>query len=91
MPLRKYWSFVMQDSLFEDLEKDWEADWHGMPEYVQEDLRPYHSVNVRFRNQEDFDQFKKLIDQYISPKQKAFWFPKMDHRVTSDKRYVDES
>ena len=24
----------MQDSLFEDLEKDWEAEWHGMPEYV---------------------------------------------------------
>jgi hypothetical protein len=20
----------MQDSLFEDLEKDWEAEWHGM-------------------------------------------------------------
>ena len=20
----------MQDNLFDDLEKDWEADWHGM-------------------------------------------------------------
>jgi len=80
----------MQNSLFEDLETDWEAEWHGMPEYVQEDLRPYHAINVRFRNQEDFMRFKELMGQAISPKQKACWYPKMDHRITSDKRYIDE-
>ena len=79
-----------QDSLFKELETDWQKEWHGMPEFVQEDLRPYHAINVRFRNQEDFDKFKKLINQHLSPKQKACWFPEMPHRITSDKRYVDE-
>ena len=41
--------------------------------------------------QEDFDKFKKLINQHISPKQKTCWFPEMPYRITTDKRYVDES
>ena len=35
-------------------------------------------------------RFKELMGQAISPKQKACWYPKMDHRITSDKRYIDE-
>jgi hypothetical protein len=61
------------------------------PEFYQEDLRPWHSVNVRFRNQEDFDRFKKLMEQEITPKQKALWFPFAPFRRAAKFNYIDES
>ena len=66
-------------------------EWDGMPEFYQEDLRPWHSVNVRFRNQEDFDRFKKLMEQEITPKQKALLFPFAPFRRAAKFNYIDES
>jgi len=66
-------------------------EWKDMPEFVQEDLSPYRVINVRFRNQEDVEEFEKLMQQSISLKQKTIWFPKMEFRRTSHLRYVNES
>jgi hypothetical protein len=70
---------------------DVNMEWKDMPEFVQEDLSPFRVINLRFRNQEDVDKFAKLIQQKITPKQKALWFPEMQFRKTSHLRYVDES
>ena len=78
-----------QTELFE-IEKDWESEWQDMPEFKQEDLRPWHQVNVRFRNQKDFDEFKKRMEQEVTPKQKTLWFPFAPYRRASHLRYVDE-
>ena len=42
----------------------WE-DWTGMPEFIQEDLSPFRSVSIHFRNQEDMDAFFVLINQKL--------------------------
>jgi hypothetical protein len=76
--------------------KSWVAEWQDMPEFVQETLEPYHTVLVRFRSQEDVDEFANLIEQKIPPpseskQTKSIWYPKAEARRKSvDKLYVDE-
>ena len=73
--------------------ENWQQEWQGMPEFVQEDLSPFKSVIVHFRNEEDFDTFEKLMEQeIIKQNQKiSIWYPKMEKRRYADKRYIDES
>jgi hypothetical protein len=77
--------------LFGYEEFDWRKEWQGMPEFFQEDLTPYRVLNLRFRNEEDVQEFAKLVEQVITPRQKALWFPFAEFRRASHLRYVDES
>ena len=70
---------------------DWRKEWQGMPEFFQEDLMPFRVINLRFRNEEDVQEFARLVEQVITPKQKALWFPFAEFRRASHLRYVDES
>jgi len=76
--------------LFGYEEFDWRKEWQGMPEFFQEDLTPYRVLNLRFRNEEDVQEFANLVEQVITPKQKALWFPYAEFRRASHLRYVDE-
>jgi hypothetical protein len=69
---------------------DWEKEWQGMPEFIQEDQSPFISVTIHFRNKSDFDKFFLLINQ-VPTKRKSYWFPKCIPRKVADKRYCDES
>lgn len=71
-----------------DIPSAWQEEWQDMPEYVMEDLRPYRVINVRFRNEEDVKEFARVMAQHITPKQRAIWFPAMEHRRASHLRYV---
>lgn len=87
---------MIQNSLFGETEElgdveSWQKEWRGMPEFVQEDLTSYRKIVIHFRNEKDVDDFSKLIQQNITPKQKALWFPHMEKRRYSNKEYVDES
>jgi hypothetical protein len=77
--------------LFGNLEESFREHWRDMPEFIQEDLTPHRVINVRFRNDADVEAFAQLLNQKISPKQKALWFPEALHRKASHLRYVDES
>jgi hypothetical protein len=70
---------------------DWRKEWQDMPEFFQEDLMPFRVLNVRFRNEEDVQEFARLMEQVITPKQKALWFPHAEFRRAAHLRYVDES
>lgn len=82
-----------QDFLFQgdEIEKDWEKEWVGMPEFVQEKKEEYSKVIVRFRNEEDLQQFAKLMEQNVNVKTQSIWFPKLTFQDHFSKRYVDES
>lgn len=66
-----------------------EEEWHGMPEFIQEDQSPYSSVTMHFRNQDDEDAFFVLIDQKRT-KRKSYWHPVSLWRRVADKVYVEE-
>ena len=76
--------------LFGHEEFDWRKEWQGMPEFFQEDLMPQRVINLRFRCEEDVQEFAKLIQQTITPKQKALWVPFAEFRRAAHLRWVDE-
>ena len=56
---------------------DWKDHWHDMPEYVSE-KKIHKTVTVQFRNQEDYEDFQKLIGQNLTSKTKGIWYPALD-------------
>lgn len=74
-----------------DLTPAWEEHWQGMPEFVQEELRPYQTINVHFENKEDLLKFSELVGQKITPNTRFIWYPKVKIKRYMDKAYFDES
>jgi hypothetical protein len=56
-------------------DKSWKKEWENMPE---------------FKNQNDIDEFAKLIKQKIT-KAPSLWHPQWKKRRYANKRYIDES
>ena len=75
-----------QDCLFE-LEPSWKDLWKGMPDFHQDDMTPYQSVTVHFRNEKDRKEFAELIAQKITDETKSIWYPKALKNDFSVMRY----
>jgi len=84
---------MKQPDFFKNIEKynDVFEEWKDMPEFMQEDLTPYHAINIRFRNSQDMEEFAKLVDQKVTKKTKTIWFPFLPFRRASRFKYVKES
>lgn len=69
-----------------------DEEWVGMPEFVQNDKKEYALIRVRIKNENDFNEFKKLIGEpYIGP-EASIWYPKQKRGLDIiDKRWVDEA
>jgi hypothetical protein len=73
----------------EDVE--WQKHWVGMPEYEYiEDNGPYRSINMKFRNENDYQEFAKRIDQPLTDKTKAIWHPKLERTPNYLLRWIEE-
>ena len=68
----------------------WHKFWQGMPEFNQEDLMPYKTLMVHFRDKKDMEDFSKLIDQQFNKTTKFVWYPKSDVDINTNVAYVDE-
>ena len=67
-------------------------EWKGMPEYVQEKVAPYRTLKMNFRNEEDFQEFLKILGlEGMKDTVKSAWYPKLERGEHSNLRYVDES
>ncbi len=73
-------------TLFED-----ENEWEGMPEFIQEKKEAYSKIIVRFENEDDLQEFAKMIGQKLTNKTKSIWHPKLVRGINSNKRYKNES
>jgi hypothetical protein len=76
-----------QPALFDAGEK-WEEAWGGMPEFVQKDLKPFHTIYVHFENREDMEAFSKLVNQTINLTTQSIWYPEAEQCSILNKRYV---
>ena len=70
----------------------WRLEWQNMPEFVQEKQEAFATVVVRFRSQDDLEDFARRIDQQVNPQTKSIWHPYKSHwgGPSSNKQYVDE-
>lgn len=57
---------------------DWRATWAGMPEFESEDVKPFDSINVQFRNEQDRHAFLALLGE-DPERQKSIWYPRMEY------------
>ncbi len=73
-------------TLFED-----KNEWDGMPEFIQEKKEAYSKIIVRFDNEDDLQEFAKMIGQKLTNKTKSIWHPKLVRGINSNKRYKNES
>ena len=58
-----------------------------MPEFNNADLTPHRQIIVSFNNDEDVEEFSKIINQKITDKTKSIWHPKSENVKQFDKRY----
>ena len=68
----------------------WRSHWKGMPSYTQEHNRAYKQVIMSFRNQEDYEEFQKLIVQRMTAKTKSAWHPHLDVTANSLLRWMED-
>ena len=69
---------------------NWEEHYVGMPEFVQKDNPPYMKIFLNFRNEEDYKEFAKMVDQNLTEKTKSIWYPKLDIDDNMLKRWIEE-
>lgn len=76
------------EDLFGDENFDWQKEWQGMPEFVQENLQEIHSITVHFVTVEDMNKFSELVGKNITFTTKSMLYPVTK---TEKKVWVDES
>jgi hypothetical protein len=76
--------------LFENPETSWENEWVDMPEFVQEKKEPYAKIIIRFENENDLQDFGKIIGQKLTQKTKSIWHPFKSHWGGVKKVWIDE-
>ncbi len=81
-----------QASLFGNLDDFTRAreEWQGMPEFAQENLRPWKQLIVSFENRADMDAFAALVGQRLTEKTQSIWYPEAEIGRMVTKRYKDE-
>lgn len=79
-----------QQPLIETGEK-WQEHWKQMPEFVQENLKPFKSISVHFESRADMEKFSKLIHQPISLETQFVWYPEAEIERYATKRWVGKS
>ncbi len=65
--------------------------WQGMPEFEQDDISAFRSINVHFNSQEDIDAFEQLVGQPITSKTKYIYYPQAQKENLLKFRIEDES
>jgi|21_taG_2_1085346.scaffolds.fasta_scaffold00163_36 hypothetical protein len=76
-----------QKSLFENMDdfNHWNKHWKNMPEFKNEDVKPYLTVKLHLLTKEAKEKFAELIDQTITEKTQYINYPKKDF---SPKEYL---
>jgi hypothetical protein len=77
---------------FENQDAEWVNEWQDMPEFIQSETdKPYAQIIFRFANENDLQEFSKIIDQKLTNKTKSCWYPQIERGLNANKIYVYES
>ena len=66
---------------------DANEEWTGMPEYSSSDETSFKRLIIHFKNQQDVDDFAKLIKQTLAEKTMSIWIPEVASLKVADKCY----
>lgn len=65
-------------------------EWVGMPEFNQQNKKPFKEIIVRFETQNDYLDFQEKLNQKLTLKTKSIWHPFKSHWGLERKVYVNE-
>tara|TARA_R100000781_G_C4079048_1_gene127087 strand:+ start:49 stop:684 length:636 start_codon:yes stop_codon:yes gene_type:complete len=68
---------------------DWQDHWKGMPEFEQDEQKPFRTLIVHFKTQDDVNNFVETIQQEITEKTKSIWHPEAIRTREEPEIYVD--
>lgn len=57
---------------------DYDEMWAGMPEFDNENLKPFKTIKVHFDNAHDMNSFANLVKQTVTENTTYIWFPKKE-------------
>jgi hypothetical protein len=69
--------------------EEWKKHWKDMPEFKNDEKKPFKTINVHFRTEEDYYEFAKMIDQNLTDKTKAIWHPKLEKNNLLSRRWIE--
>lgn len=69
--------------------EEWQKHWQGMPAFEQNQKNPYKSLLVHFRNEQDYLEFQKKIEQPMTFKTRSCWYPELESIDHSLIRWID--
>lgn len=78
----------MEDEV--EKEPEWKEHWVGMPEFTQEENKPFKRITISFQTEDDYKAFAVFIDQKLTNKTKSIWFPKLNKSKNSLLRWIEE-
>jgi len=67
---------------------DWKTLWKGTPDFVNDNNLPYKKLTVSFRNEEDYRDFQKRLEQPLTDKTKSIWHPKLVQANYKERMYA---
>ena len=73
------------------VDKYWKSQWKGMPEYSQKKNHPYRNIVMKFRSEEDYNDFSQKIGQALTSKTKNVWHPKLVITKNRQLRWIQET
>jgi hypothetical protein len=79
-----------QQKLFDDIEDIYQSEWKGMPEFNMTPEVPILTIKLNFKTKEDIENFSELIGQKITFNTENYWYPKLNRKAFSEKKYHDE-
>ena len=65
-------------------------EWVGMPEFDQQNKKPFKEIIVRFETENDYLDFQEKLNQQLTLKTKSIWHPFKSHWGVQRKVYVNE-
>ena len=71
----------------DNIVNDIDEEWVNMPEYEQEDEKPYRTLYVHFRKEEDVRDFFQILHQSFTNKTKSIWHPKLIQKDNKSIKY----
>ncbi len=71
------------------MKNNWKDHWIGMPEYINEKIKPYRSLKVNFATEKDLEDFAVHVGQKITDKTKSISIPKKPFQPDRKKHWID--
>ena len=82
--------FLYSEEEIEEAQPEWKKHWVGMPEFENESNPSYKKIQISFRNEEDYNEFAKVIGQNLSDKTKSIWYPKLEKDKNGLRRWIED-